>query len=191
MTNIQPELWVETPAEAIAFYEAAFEARVLHRVGDGNDIVAQLGVGEAAFWVAPTSATMKRLSPRANRWRDQQGAARGERPRRRPPPGGRRWRDGIVASGQRARLAAGPNHRPIRPRVGDRRAFGSLAAELSGARGPRPAKPRRPQSQPEKMAPLWPLGCCRRPPVANRTSSESAETSEGVAVGCDPLPEAG
>jgi PhnB protein len=65
MTNIQPELWVDTPAEAIAFYEAAFEARVLHRVGDGNDIVAQLGVGEAAFWVAPTSATMKRLSPRA------------------------------------------------------------------------------------------------------------------------------
>jgi PhnB protein len=34
-------------------------------VGDGNDIAAQLGVGEAAFWVAPPSATMKRLSPRA------------------------------------------------------------------------------------------------------------------------------
>jgi len=37
---------------------------VLHRVGDGNDIVAQLGVGEAAFWVAGSSATMRRLSPR-------------------------------------------------------------------------------------------------------------------------------
>jgi PhnB protein len=34
-------------------------------VGDGDDIVAQLAVGEAAFWVAGTSATMKRLSPRA------------------------------------------------------------------------------------------------------------------------------
>jgi PhnB protein len=65
MTSIQPELWVETPREAVAFYEAAFGATVLHRVGDGDDIVAQLGVGDAAFWVAATSATMKRLSPRA------------------------------------------------------------------------------------------------------------------------------
>jgi hypothetical protein len=52
MTSIKPELWVETPAEAIAFYEAAFAATVLHRVGDGDDIVAQLGVSDAAFWVA-------------------------------------------------------------------------------------------------------------------------------------------
>src|SRR5437667_418692 len=65
MTSIQPELWVETPSEAVAFYKAAFGAAVLHRVGDGDDIVAQLGVGDAAFWVAPTSAVMKRLSPRA------------------------------------------------------------------------------------------------------------------------------
>jgi PhnB protein len=63
MTSIQPELWVESPREALAFYEAAFGAAVLHCVGDGDDIVAQLGVGEAAFWVAPTSPTMKRLNP--------------------------------------------------------------------------------------------------------------------------------
>ena len=65
MTSIQPELWVESPSEAVAFYEAAFGATVLHRVGSGDDIVAQLAVGEAAFWVAGVSATMKRLSPRA------------------------------------------------------------------------------------------------------------------------------
>jgi PhnB protein len=65
MTSIQPELWVETPRDAITFYEAAFGATVLHRVGDGNDIVAQLGVGDAAFWIAGTSANLKRLSPRA------------------------------------------------------------------------------------------------------------------------------
>jgi PhnB protein len=64
-TNIQPELWVENPREAVAFYEAAFGATVLHRVGEGDDIVAQLGVGDGAFWVAGTSAAMKRLSPRA------------------------------------------------------------------------------------------------------------------------------
>src|SRR5205814_9365157 len=65
MTSIQPELWVDSPAEAVTFYEAAFGARVLHRVGEGEDIVAQLGIGDAAFWVAATSAAMKRLSPRA------------------------------------------------------------------------------------------------------------------------------
>jgi PhnB protein len=63
MASIQPELWVERPREASAFYEAAFGATVLHCVGDGDDIVAQLGVGEAAFWVAPASSTMKRFSP--------------------------------------------------------------------------------------------------------------------------------
>ena len=65
MTSIQPELWVDIPSEAVTFYEAAFGATVLHRVGDGDDIVAQLGVGDAAFWVAGTSEMMKRLSPRA------------------------------------------------------------------------------------------------------------------------------
>ena len=52
MTSIQPELWVDAPSEAVPFYEAAFGASVLHRVG------------EAAFWVAGTSRTMRRLSPR-------------------------------------------------------------------------------------------------------------------------------
>ena len=65
ITSIQPELWVEAPSEAVKFYEAAFGATVLHRVGEGDDIVAQLAVGDAAFWVAGTSAGMRRLSPRA------------------------------------------------------------------------------------------------------------------------------
>jgi PhnB protein len=65
VTNIQPELWVENPREAVAFYEAAFGATVMHRVGEGDDIVAQLGVGDAAFWVAGASEQMKRLSPHA------------------------------------------------------------------------------------------------------------------------------
>jgi PhnB protein len=64
MTDIQPELWVDTPGEALEFYEAAFGARVLHRVGEGDDIVAQLAVGEAVFWVSRASPAMNRLSPR-------------------------------------------------------------------------------------------------------------------------------
>jgi PhnB protein len=62
-TSIQPELWVDNPPEAVAFYEAAFGATVLHRVGPGDDVVVQLAVEGAAFWVAGASAAMGRLSP--------------------------------------------------------------------------------------------------------------------------------
>ena len=64
MTSIQPELWVENAREALTFYSAAFGATVLHLVGEGDDIVVQLGVDDAAFWVAPAASTMKRLTPR-------------------------------------------------------------------------------------------------------------------------------
>jgi PhnB protein len=65
MTSIQPELWVERASQAVAFYTRAFGARVLHRVGEGDDIVVQLAVGEAAFWVAAAGPGQGRLSPRA------------------------------------------------------------------------------------------------------------------------------
>ena len=65
MTSIEPELWVERARDAIAFYEAAFGATVLHLVGDDDDIVAQLAVDEARYWISSASAT--RPSPRANR----------------------------------------------------------------------------------------------------------------------------
>ena len=65
MTSIQPELWVERTSAAAAFYQAAFGATIVHQVGDKDDIVAQLSVGEAAFWVAPPSPSMKRLNPQA------------------------------------------------------------------------------------------------------------------------------
>lgn len=61
--RIQPELWVDGAAAAVAFYESAFGATVLHLVGEQDDIVAQLGVGEAVFWVAAASPELKRLSP--------------------------------------------------------------------------------------------------------------------------------
>ena len=45
------------------FYEAAFGAAVLHRIGDGDDIVVQLAVGDAVFWVTAASPDMRRFSP--------------------------------------------------------------------------------------------------------------------------------
>jgi PhnB protein len=65
VTSIQKELWVDAAGAAVAFYQSAFGATVLHRVGEGDDIVAQLGVGDAAFWVSAAGASIQRLSPRA------------------------------------------------------------------------------------------------------------------------------
>jgi PhnB protein len=65
LTAIQPELWVEQAARAVEFYQAAFGATVTHRVGDGDDIVAQLAIGDAAFWVTAAGPELNRFSPRA------------------------------------------------------------------------------------------------------------------------------
>jgi PhnB protein len=65
MTSIQPELWVEGASAAVAFYRAAFDAVVVHCVGEGDDIVAQLAVGSAEFWVTEANDDMQRFSPRS------------------------------------------------------------------------------------------------------------------------------
>jgi PhnB protein len=65
VAGIQPELWVDRADAAVAFYEAAFGATIVHHVGDGDDIVAQLAVDAAAFWVASADASRRRFSPRA------------------------------------------------------------------------------------------------------------------------------
>ena len=47
------------------FYVEASGATVVHRVGEGDDIVAQLSIGEAAFWVASAGPDIGRFSPPA------------------------------------------------------------------------------------------------------------------------------
>lgn len=63
-TSIQPELWVDRAGAAVPFYQAAFGARIMHRMGEGDDIVAQLSVYDAVFWVAAAASSMKRFSPK-------------------------------------------------------------------------------------------------------------------------------
>jgi PhnB protein len=65
MNSLQPELWIDRAAAAIAFYQRAFGAQVLHQVGEGDDIVAQLAIGDAAFWVSAGGATGPRFTPAA------------------------------------------------------------------------------------------------------------------------------
>lgn len=65
MTSIQPELWVDRARQALTFYAGAFGASVLHQVGDGDEIVAQLAVGDAVFWISNASPAGGRFSPAA------------------------------------------------------------------------------------------------------------------------------
>ena len=62
MTQIVAQLSVRRGPEAIEFYKAAFGAVVDYQVGDG-EIVAQLSVGEATFWVADESPANANFSP--------------------------------------------------------------------------------------------------------------------------------
>ena len=53
MASIAPWLSVRRGAEAVEYYKAAFGAREVHRhENDSGEIVAQLAIGEATFWVA-------------------------------------------------------------------------------------------------------------------------------------------
>jgi PhnB protein len=63
--DIQPELWVKDGPAAVAFYEHALGAVVEHRVvgPEDSDVIAQLSVGGARFWVSTASAELRRFSP--------------------------------------------------------------------------------------------------------------------------------
>ena len=58
VTSIAPWLSVQHGARAVDFYRAAFGAMELHRVeNESGQIVAQLAIGEAEFWVSDEPAT--------------------------------------------------------------------------------------------------------------------------------------
>ena len=65
MVGFQPQLWVERAGAAVEFYRAAFGAVVLHQVGQGDDLVAQLAIEDAAFWIASADPGVRRYSPAA------------------------------------------------------------------------------------------------------------------------------
>jgi len=128
MTSIQPELWVDRGAEAAAFYQAAFGATVLHRVGDGQDIAAQLAIGDAAFWVSTAGSAGQRIHPKAPGGATSRTLLIVDDPRGGLPPRDHRGRHPISPPGRRTRLPACPGHRPIRPAMGNRAPPRHLAA---------------------------------------------------------------
>jgi hypothetical protein len=120
MTSIEPQLWVEGASAAVAFYQAAFGATVLHSVGEGDDIVAQLGGGAIQILGDRSEREYETLQPTCHGRHDGQDASG----RRRPWIGCeeccrcRRCRD--FFSHSRARVAPGTNRRSVRARVGNR-----------------------------------------------------------------------
>jgi PhnB protein len=64
--RIQAQLSVRRGRDAIEFYRAAFGAIEDHRVGrtdEHPDVVAQLSVGDASFWVSDESPSHANFSP--------------------------------------------------------------------------------------------------------------------------------
>jgi len=64
--NVSPQLSVRRGRAAIDFYRAAFGAVEDYRVGgtdEHEDVVAQLSVGNASFWVADESPAHGNFSP--------------------------------------------------------------------------------------------------------------------------------
>jgi PhnB protein len=65
-TSVSPELSVRRGLEALEFYKAAFGAVEVYRVGgtvENEDVVAELSVGGASFWVSDESPLNKNFSP--------------------------------------------------------------------------------------------------------------------------------
>jgi PhnB protein len=66
LTSVSPELAVRRGREALEFYKAAFGAVEMYRVGgteENEEVVAQLSVGNASFWVSDESPPNKNFSP--------------------------------------------------------------------------------------------------------------------------------
>jgi PhnB protein len=65
MAEIQPQLWVPDAPAAVAFYQQAFAATVVHLVSGPaeHEAVAQLEVAGARFWVSNADGAMGRLEP--------------------------------------------------------------------------------------------------------------------------------
>jgi PhnB protein len=64
--SVVPQLSVRRGREAVEFYKAAFGAMEVYRVGgtdEHEDVVAQLAVGDASFWVSDESPPNKNFSP--------------------------------------------------------------------------------------------------------------------------------
>jgi PhnB protein len=64
MKSVQAQLSVRRGGDAVAFYKAAFGAVELFRFGEDEvEVVAQLAIGDAQFWVEDESPSYGNFAP--------------------------------------------------------------------------------------------------------------------------------
>ena len=65
--EFQPELWVDDAPAAVFFYRRAFGAHIDYRLdGPGDDdVIAQMSIAGAQFWLSSASDDLRRFSPNA------------------------------------------------------------------------------------------------------------------------------
>jgi PhnB protein len=62
--SLAPMLSVRRGVEALAFYQAAFGAKVLFRAGEARDeVIAKLAIGKAEFWISDEDIEHRNFSP--------------------------------------------------------------------------------------------------------------------------------
>jgi PhnB protein len=64
--SVSPQLSVRRGREAVEFYKSVFGAVEIYRIGGTDkheDVVSQLSVGDATFWVSDESPPNKNFSP--------------------------------------------------------------------------------------------------------------------------------
>lgn len=63
-SSLSPMLSVRRGKEALAFYQAAFGAKVLFRAGEARDeVIAKLAIGKAEFWISDEDIEHRNFSP--------------------------------------------------------------------------------------------------------------------------------
>ncbi len=138
--SIVPELSVRRGRAAVEFYKAAFGAIEVYRVGgtdDNPDVVAQLSVGSASFWVSDESPPHANFSPESVGGGTVRMLLIVDDPDSALERAKAAGASEVYPVGERARLASRPDQGSLRPPLGDRKAAHSLAAR-------RPTAPRQP-----------------------------------------------
>ena len=135
--SVVPELAVRRGREAIAFYERAFGAVVVYRVGgtdDHPDVVAQLTVGDSSFWVSDEAPSSANFSPESLGGSTVRILLVVDDPAAVVERAQYEGAIEVYPVAEAARLAARPDRGSVRPPLGDRQATGGVAARRTGGR---------------------------------------------------------
>ena len=127
MISIAPFLSVRRGAQAVEFYKQAFGATELHRIeSPDGDVVCQLSVDGATFWVSDESPAHANFSPESLGGGTVRMILTVPDPDAAFAPSRRGRREGNHGRGERVRMARRPRGRPVRPSLGDRPAAGGV-----------------------------------------------------------------